>query len=161
VLRELDLALLRLLRTRFHQPPIERTVTAFSKLGEHSLIWFAGSALGALVDRRRSPTYRRAMRVVAAAEVTNVIAKFVIGRRRPELAGLPPLASTLSNRSFPSAHATCSFAAAHALSRELPVAPLYALAGGLALSRPYLGVHYPSDAVGGAALGTLLAQVIP
>jgi membrane-associated phospholipid phosphatase len=158
---KLDLALLRILRTRFHQPPIERAVVAFSMLGEHSAIWFAGSAFGALVDRRRSPTYLRAMRVVASAEVTNVIVKLLVRRRRPELDGLPPLAATISDRSWPSAHATCSFAAARALSRELPPVPLYALAGALALSRPYLGVHYPSDTIAGAALGTLIAEVIP
>jgi membrane-associated phospholipid phosphatase len=39
----------------------------------------------------------------------------------------------------------------------LPVVPLYALAKGLALSRLYLGVHYPSDIVAGALLGTGMA----
>jgi len=161
VLRELDLALLRVLRTRFHDPRIERAVAAFSMLGNHSLIWFAGSALGALVDRRRSRTYLRAIRVVAGAEATNAIVKLVVGRRRPELDGLPPLATTMLNRSWPSAHATCSFAAARVLGRALPTVPVYLLATGLALSRPYLGVHYPSDTVAGAALGTVIAEVIP
>ena len=45
------------------------------------------------------------------------------------------------------------------LSAALPPAPLYALAGAMALSRPYLGVHYPSDIVAGALLGDAVARL--
>jgi undecaprenyl-diphosphatase len=66
--------------------------------------------------------------------------------------------STRSQRSFPSAHAASSFAAAHVLSQAFPGALVYAVASAMALSRPYLGVHYPSDVLGGAALGSLIAR---
>ena len=65
----------------------------------------------------------------------------------------------MSNRSYPSAHATTSVAGARMLSPLLPAAPLYALAAVLALSRPYLGVHYPSDTLAGAALGAAVAEL--
>jgi undecaprenyl-diphosphatase len=42
-----------------------------------------------------------------------------------------------------------------------PAWPLYAVATAFAASRPYLGVHYPSDVVGGAVLGTLVAAAWP
>jgi undecaprenyl-diphosphatase len=42
----------------------------------------------------------------------------------------------------------------------LPAAPLYALAAGLSLSRVYLGVHFPSDTLGGALLGSVLAAAL-
>jgi undecaprenyl-diphosphatase len=45
------------------------------------------------------------------------------------------------------------------LSPALPAAALYALATGLALSRPYLGLHYPSDILAGAALGAAVAEL--
>ena len=72
-----------------------------------------------------------------------------ICRRRPDIRGLPPLTGTPTGLSFPSAHATTSFAAARAYSELLPAGPLYALAAGLALSRLYLGVHWPSDSLAG------------
>jgi decaprenylphosphoryl-5-phosphoribose phosphatase len=40
-----------------------------------------------------------------------------------------------------------------------PEGLLYAAAGAFALSRPYLGVHYPSDVLAGALLGTVVGEV--
>jgi membrane-associated phospholipid phosphatase len=96
---------------------------------------------------------------VAAAYLANTAIKLTVRRRRPQVEGLPPLAGTPTGLSFPSAHATSSFAAARAYSALVPPPPLYALAVALALSRLYLGVHYPSDAVAGAALGTAFGQL--
>ena len=42
-----------------------------------------------------------------------------------------------------------------------PPGPLYTAAAAFALSRPYLGVHYPTDVVGGAVLGSIIATVWP
>jgi undecaprenyl-diphosphatase len=101
------------------------------------------------------------VRAVAGAYAANYAVKLIVRRRRPELPGLEPLTPTVSSLSFPSAHATASFAAARAYGRVAPAAPLYAAALAFALSRPYLGVHYPSDVVAGAALGTVVAGVWP
>jgi undecaprenyl-diphosphatase len=144
-----DLALLRLLRTRGHPPALERAARLYARAGENGMLWFAI----ALVARDR-----RALRVVLAALLANTAVKQVVRRPRPTLADLPPLAATVSGLSYPSAHAATSFAAAGALS--LPALPLYAAAGAMALTRPYLGVHYPSDVAAGAALGVALEKLL-
>jgi undecaprenyl-diphosphatase len=157
----LDERLLRWARTRGHTPARERAVRRFSLLGEHAAIWLALGAAGSLAaERERRMRWRRATALVAATYGLNTALKLVIRRARPELPGLPPLAKTPTRYSFPSAHASTSFAAALAYGRAgLPPAPLYALAKAMAYSRLYLGVHYPSDVIAGALLGTGLAAV--
>jgi undecaprenyl-diphosphatase len=122
----------------------------YARAGENGGLWFA---IGALARDRR------AMRVVLAAVLANTAMKQVVRRPRPFLGPeLPPLAATVSGLSYPSAHAATSFAAAGAL--PLPALPLYAAAGAMALTRPYLGVHYPSDVLAGAALGIALEKLL-
>jgi undecaprenyl-diphosphatase len=162
-LTDLDRAALIFARTQGHNPGAERVVAAYSRAGEHAVCWvvlgLAGAALSGADDRRRA--WLRGVRIVAISYAVNQAIKFIVRRHRPELDGLPPLTATVTQLSFPSAHATTSFAAARAYSRVAPRGALYLAALAFAASRPYLGVHYPSDVLAGAALGTALAEVWP
>jgi membrane-associated phospholipid phosphatase len=137
-------------------------VAAYSRAGEHAAGWLALGLAGATLssDASRRRAWLRGVRIVAISYAVNQAIKFVVRRHRPDLDGLPPLTSTVTQLSFPSAHATTSFAAARAYAPLAPAWVLYAAAAGLAISRPYLGVHYPSDVIAGALLGAAVAEVL-
>jgi len=158
-LARLDLRLYRLLRHRAHVPAITPAVTAFARTGEHAAVWLALGAAGALADPARRSRWVRGATCVAGTYALNTAIKGVVRRHRPTLEDLPALIATPTKLSFPSAHASSSFAAATAYAPLLPRSPLHAVAGLMALSRVYLGVHYPSDIAAGAALGTLIGRL--
>jgi len=89
----------------------------------------------------------------------NLIIKNIVQRKRPyyELNDVRTPTEGSSGYSFPSGHATLSFALATGLSLYYPkwyvIAPTFAYAAIVSLSRPYLGVHYPTDIIAGAVLG--------
>jgi membrane-associated phospholipid phosphatase len=124
-------------------------------------MWFMLAAAGAVGHGERRGVYLRALRTVAAAELAAAALKRLVRRRRPRIDELPVLVAVPSDLSYPSAHATTSFAAANILATALPPAPLYGAAMLMAATRPYLGVHYPSDVLAGMLLGVGLAKLVP
>jgi undecaprenyl-diphosphatase len=91
--------------------------------------------------------------------------KHLIGRPRPKFVHsgdwqfTPSLVSGLD--SFPSGHATASFAVATVMAKRFPtVGPLcLGVAIFVALSRILRGAHFPTDVVGGAVLGVLSGSI--
>ena len=157
-----DLRLLRLLRTRGHTPALEAALIGLARAGENGLLWNAIGVTGAVLSRRRRDDYVRAVEIVLLTLLANTLVKYTVRRARPVLEDeLPALTPVLSGRSYPSAHASTSFAGAYALAAAgLPSGPLHLLAAAMALSRPYLGVHYPSDVLAGAVLGDAMARLL-
>jgi undecaprenyl-diphosphatase len=124
-------------------------------------LFVAFAAGGDLRSRRIVPF--DALFVAAAAALGAAAAwalKLLFERERPALAdpGLEPLVATPSSASFPSGHAATAFAAAALVATLQPRlrALVYGVALLVALSRVYLGVHFPLDVVFGAALGTAI-----
>jgi undecaprenyl-diphosphatase len=162
-LARLDLGLLRLLRTRGHQAPLERAMVGLGWAGEWGGIWSGSTLVAAAVDPPRRGRWLVASAVPSAAIVVNYAFKRVARRERPLLQELPALGYAAGSLSFPSGHAVSSVAAATAIARVSPGSrPLvYGLAALICVGRPYLGMHYPSDVLVGVALGRLIGKAPP
>ncbi|WP_157729599.1 phosphatase PAP2 family protein [Tumebacillus algifaecis] len=84
-------------------------------------------------------------------------------RTRPFVAeGFKPLLEHRPSASFPSNHSACGFALAVSVWWLVPIvgAVMLIMAGILALSRVYVGLHYPSDVTLGAMLGASVALLL-
>jgi undecaprenyl-diphosphatase len=149
--KRLDSRLLYAMRTRFHSPAAEAVGKALGKIGEYGAVWLVIGIAMAFLDADNGENWVVAGLLGPVAIGLNFAVKLAVRRPRPVLEGLPPLGGAPS-----------SLACATAMTRIAPEAAfLFILAGGIALCRPYLGMHYPSDVVAGAALGAALGLVVP
>lgn len=100
-------------------------------------------------------------RVGASVLLSSLIStglKYTFNRQRPfETYSFINKKADAGSPSFPSGHTTAAFATATSLSLAYPkwyvIAPSYLWAASVAYSRMYLGVHYPSDVLGGIVIG--------
>ena len=126
-------------------------------------MWIALAALVALLRGRRG-LFVATVVAVAVAELVARGLQAGIGRERPPLQtpDPAPLVHVPHTGSLPSGHAAPSFAAAAVLALAVPrlAAPAVVLAAAIAWSRLVVGVHYPLDAVAGAALGAAIGVAV-
>jgi undecaprenyl-diphosphatase len=103
-------------------------------------------------------------------KLSSSVIKEIVGRPRPchEFGGVPVvqglhmLVDCGPGKSFPSSHAVNNFAVAMLFSTYYPRWRrwFFGFALLVALSRPAVGVHYPSDILGGAVIGALVALAV-
>ena len=159
-----DAALFKLINQGLANPILDHAMVAVTYLGlgiTQAGLSLALLLIGFATDRL---DFRRAgyagMVALTFSLIASQVAKLVWARPRPLLAlyDVRIVDNYLFTHSFPSGHATTAFAAAVAFSMFLPRLRYIAL--GLAfltaVSRVYLGVHYPLDVTYGAILGALI-----
>lgn len=101
--------------------------------------------------------------ITASDQFSSNFLKHAIERIRPcnAISGVNILVGCTGSYSFPSSHAVNNFAVAVFFMRLYPKLKwtLLIVASLMAFSRPYVGVHYPSDILGGAVIGSIIGYI--
>jgi len=153
----MDKLLLRQIRRpigRSHN--LDRLIIHIAKRGP---LWFFVILGWLFLTGDRTPVLAALIAATATRALNELLGRLYF-RQRPFIQeGFEPLLAHAPTSSFPSNHAACGFALAVAVWLLVPAAgiPMLLLAAILALSRVYVGVHYPADVLLGAFIGSAVA----
>ena len=141
-------------RVGFLDPVFEGVTYA----GTYGSVWLVLAAAVAL-SLRRPQVFVWTLVADGLGELAADALKGAIPRARPHV---DALVTRPHSHSFPSGHATTSFACATVLALTFPRLwlPLFVLAAAIAWSRVYVGVHFPLDVLAGAVLGAAIGLVV-
>ena len=145
-----------------HWGPADWCFEQLSEWWARSLVIIGVGLVADLMSRRRLPVAALSGTLCfLAADGIVLRLKDVFDRPRPSAVdpAVHPLVAVPHSFSMPSSHAATAFAAALAvgLVHSRLRWPLLVLAALVSLSRVWLGVHYPSDVLAGAAIGAAVA----
>ena len=158
----LDHSILYWIQESLRGPALTPVMTFITHLGDAGIFWILLTLALMAPRKTRRIGVACAISMVIGLVVTNVVIKNWAARIRPYdlYQDLELIIGKQKDFSFPSGHATNSFACAWVIFRLAPKkygVPALVLAILIALSRLYVGVHYPTDILAGAAIGILSA----
>ncbi len=144
------------LRNGFLTPVIK----GITYLGDHGIIMITACLLLLIIPKTRKLGIMCSISLAMTFLMNNLILKNLVARTRPYevVEGLSCLVGKQHDYSFPSGHSGAAFAVASVIYSQTPKKvgiPVVILALLIALSRLYVGVHYPSDVLAGIITGCL------
>ncbi|MBE6709162.1 MAG: phosphatase PAP2 family protein [Ruminococcaceae bacterium] len=154
-----DLQVLEWIRENLWCGFLDAVMPVITFLGNAGWFWIAMAVVMLFFGKTRKTGLMMGAALIFGLVLCNLILKPTVARIRPyELVeGVKLLIGEQSDFSFPSGHTAASFEAATVLmirDKKFGI-PALVLASVIAFSRMYLYVHYPTDILGGIAVGVL------
>lgn len=161
--KKTDNIILRWINGKLRNKAFDKIMPIITSIGNLGIVWIIISVL--LITKK---DYRvLGQMIITSLIITTIIGegiiKNIVKRKRPfygendkELLITKPI-----TYSFPSGHTASSFAVATVFIKTDNAASfeIVLLASLIAFSRVYLGVHYPSDVIGGGIIGAICGVI--
>lgn len=160
VIEQLDTSILLWIETLARNPILDSFFLRFTALGNAGLVWIVVSLLMLCWTRTRKIGFWALVSMALGLLVTNVTIKPLVARTRPWVAieNLGNLVESSDPNSFPSGHTCAAFAAGVSWMIHSNKTWVKTVCLGQAVlmgySRLHVGVHYPTDVLVGAAIGS-------
>ncbi|MCM1530069.1 MAG: phosphatase PAP2 family protein [Alistipes sp.] len=153
-----EFSVLDFIREHFSGGFSDKIMVFITRCGDKGYIWIAAALIMCMTKKYRKCGITLIIGLLAGVLIGNLLLKNIVCRDRPcwvrELDEL--LIAVPKDYSFPSGHTLSSFLTATVIvfrSKRLGIAA-FAAAALIAFSRMYLYVHFPTDIIGGAVIGS-------
>lgn len=156
-----ELRILLWIQEHLTHPLLDKFFIFITTLGDAGILWILIGLFFLLQKKHRTLGLLIILSLIGSLIMTNVILKNWIARPRPyTVYSFDLLIDKNPEYSFPSGHTSAAFAAAWMIYMNKKRLGIYmvTLATLMGLSRIYLFMHYPTDVIGGAVVGILIAE---
>lgn len=157
-----DISVLNFIQENIVNPVLDVFFSLITHLGDDGIFWIAIAVVMLFFEKTRKTGIMMGAALILGLIIGNGVLKNVFGRVRPyalddAMRSIDQLlVKAPSDASFPSGHTLASFEASVVLmirDKRFGI-PALIIAVCVALSRLYLYIHFPTDVIAGAILGT-------